>query len=114
MERCAPSPSCAQADQLRPLTDEGDYSYAMRQICGDRFVLVGDAARLKLLFTAFVIDERYRLDVLKLLQGDVYDEDEPAVLSRMRAIVAEVESNPSHLWHPFLGDLRADDLALTL
>jgi 1H-pyrrole-2-carbonyl-[peptidyl-carrier protein] chlorinase len=163
------------ADQLRPLRDEGDYSYAMRQICGDRFVLVGDAARfvdpifstgvsialnsarfaardilaaaeagdfsrmrfrqfeetmtrgvrnwyrfialyyrLNLLFTAFVIDDRYRLDVLKLLQGDVYDEDEPAVLSRMREIVAEVESNPQHIWHPFLGDLRADDLALTL
>jgi 1H-pyrrole-2-carbonyl-[peptidyl-carrier protein] chlorinase len=164
-----------RADQLRPLKDEGDYSYAMRQICGDRFVLVGDAARfvdpifstgvsialnsarfaahdiiaaaesgdfrrqsfdrfeetmtrgvrnwyrfialyyrLNLLFTAFVIDERYRLDVLKLLQGDVYDEDEPAVLSRMRAIVDEVESNPRHMWHPYLGDLRADDLALTL
>jgi FADH2 O2-dependent halogenase len=164
-----------QADQLRELKDEGDYSYAMRQICGDRFVLVGDAARfvdpifstgvsialnsarfaardivgaaaagdfrrasfrtfeetmtrgvrnwyrfialyyrLNVLFTAFVIDERYRLDVLKLLQGDVYDEDEPAVLSRMREIVSEVETNPQHIWHPFLGDLRADDLALTL
>jgi 1H-pyrrole-2-carbonyl-[peptidyl-carrier protein] chlorinase len=164
-----------EAEQLRPLKDEGDYSYAMKQICGDRFVLVGDAARfvdpifstgvsialnsarfaardiiaaaeandfsrerfktfeetmtrgvrnwyrfialyyrLNVLFTAFVIDERYRLDVLKLLQGDVYDEEEPAVLHRMREIVSEVESNPRHLWHPFLGDLRADDLALTL
>jgi FADH2 O2-dependent halogenase len=164
-----------KAEQLRPLKDEGDYSYAMRQICGDRFVLVGDAARfvdpifstgvsialnsarfsardilaaaevgdfsrerfetfettmtrgvrnwyrfislyyrLNLLFTAFVIDPRYRIDVLKLLQGDVYDEDEPAVLSRMREIVKEVEENPKHMWHPYLGDLRADDLALTL
>ena len=164
-----------EAEQLNPLKDEGDYSYAMKQICGDRFVLVGDAARfvdpifstgvsialnsarfaardiiaavaaedfsrerfktfeetmgrgvrnwyrfialyyrLNLLFTAFVIDERYRLDVLKLLQGDVYDEEEPAVLQRMRAIVTEVERNPNHMWHPFLGDLRADDLALTL
>lgn len=164
-----------ESDQLRPLKDEGDYSYAMKQICGDRFVLVGDAARfvdpifstgvsialnsarfaardiiaaaktgdfrresfktfettmtrgvrnwyrfialyyrLNVLFTAFVIDERYRLDVLKLLQGDVYDEEEPAVLSRMRAIVKEVEENPNHMWHPYLGDLRADDLALTL
>lgn len=164
-----------EAEQLRPLKDEGDYSYAMRQIAGDRFVLVGDAARfvdpifstgvsialnsarfasrdilaaaetgdfarerfqtfektmtrgvrnwyrfislyyrLNLLFTAFVIDERYRLDVLKLLQGDVYDEDEPAVLSRMREIVKQVEENPNHMWHPYLGDLRADDLALTL
>jgi flavin-dependent dehydrogenase len=34
-----------EAKQLRPLKDEGDYSYAMKQIRGDRFVLVGDAAR---------------------------------------------------------------------
>ncbi len=163
------------AQQLRPLNDEGDYSYAMRQIAGDRYVLVGDAARfvdpifstgvsialnsarfaardilaaadaddfsrqrfqtfettmtrgvrnwyrfialyyrLNVLFTAFVIDQRYRLDVLKLLQGDVYDEDEPPVLDRMRQIVKQVEDNPNHIWHPYLGELRADDLALTL
>lgn len=34
-----------EAKQLNPLKDEGDYSYAMKEICGDRFVLVGDAAR---------------------------------------------------------------------
>ena len=33
------------AKQVRPFKDEGDYSYAMTQICGDRFVLIGDAAR---------------------------------------------------------------------
>lgn len=157
------------ADQLRPLSDEGDYSYAMKQICGDNFVLIGDAARfvdpifstgvsialnsarfasrdilnaaetgdfsrksfqtyestlrrgtknwyefisvyyrLNLLFTAFVQDPRYRLDVLKLLQGDVYDDDEPAVLKRMKQIVHEVEQNENHLWHRYLGDLTAD------
>ena len=32
------------AQQLRPFKEEGDYSYAMKQICGDRFVLLGDAA----------------------------------------------------------------------
>src|SRR5258708_29418749 len=34
-----------KASQVRPFRDEGDYSYAMTQICGDRFVLVGDAGR---------------------------------------------------------------------
>src|SRR5579864_7845146 len=157
------------AEQLRPLSDEGDYSYAMKQICGDNFVLVGDAGRfvdpifstgvsialnsarfasrdilqaaetgdfsrksfqtfettlrrgtknwyefisvyyrLNLLFTAFVQDPRYRLDVLKLLQGDVYDEEEPTVLKRMKQIVREVEQNEHHLWHRYLGDLTAD------
>ena len=156
------------AQQTRPLTEEGDYSYAMKQICGDNFVLVGDAARfvdpifstgvsialnsarfacadilraaqtgdfskksfqtfetalrrgtknwyefisvyyrLNVLFTAFVQDERYRLDVVKLLQGDVYDEDEPNVLTIMKNIVSEVERNEKHIWHRYLGELTA-------
>lgn len=59
-------------------------------------------------FTAFVTDARYKLQVLKLLQGDVYDEDEPAVLTRMRNMVGEVERNPKHVWHDLLGDLTAN------
>ncbi len=157
------------AKQIRPLSDEGDYSYAMKQICGDDFVLVGDAARfvdpifstgvsialnsarfasadilqaaqtgnfrkesfltfettlrrgtknwyefisvyyrLNVLFTAFVQDERYRLDVVKLLQGDVYDEDEPKVLKLMKDIVSQVEQNEKHIWHRYLGELTAN------
>ncbi|MDN3259862.1 NAD(P)/FAD-dependent oxidoreductase [Streptomyces sp. CSDS2] len=157
-----------QADQVRPLKTEGDYSYAMRQIAGDNFLLVGDAARfvdpifssgvsvalnsarlaaadiiaaheagdfrkerfatfenkmrkavnnwyefisiyyrLNILFTAFVQDPRYRLDVLKMLQGDVYDDEEPKALAAMREVVAAVESDDTHLWRPFLGELKA-------
>jgi FADH2 O2-dependent halogenase len=155
--------------QVRPVKEEGDYSYAMRQIAGDRLVLVGDAGRfvdpifatgvsiamhsalfasqdvvraletgdfsrqafsnftaamgrgmknwynfitiyyrLNVLFTAFVNDPRYRLDMLKLLQGDVYDDDEPEVILKMREIVTAVEGNPKHPWHKLLGDLTAD------
>lgn len=158
--------------QLHPLADEGDYSYAMKQICGDNFVLVGDAARfvdpifstgvsialnssrfasadiiraaqtgkfckesfntyettlrrgtknwydfisvyyrLNALFTAFVQDERYRLDVLQLLQGDVYDDDNPPVLRKMQSIVSEVEQNPDHVWHRYLGELTGNAFA---
>jgi flavin-dependent dehydrogenase len=154
--------------QVRPFKAEGDYSYAMKQICGDRFILIGDAARfvdpifssgvsvalnsariacrdiiaahdagdytkgrfatyenklrravkywyefisiyyrLNVLFTAFVQDPRYRIDVLKMLQGDVYDGQEPKALQAMREVVATVEANPDHLWHPYLGTLRA-------
>jgi 1H-pyrrole-2-carbonyl-[peptidyl-carrier protein] chlorinase len=157
------------SQQVRPFREEGDYSYAMKQLAGDRLVLVGDAGRfvdpifstgvsialnssrfahkdilqaletgnfgreaysnfettirrgtknwynfisvyyrLNVLFTAFILDSRYRLDVLKLLQGDVYEEQEPPVLSRMRSIVAEVERNPKHVWHNLLGDLTAN------
>jgi flavin-dependent dehydrogenase len=161
--------SLEAAEQLRPLKSEGDYSYAMKQIAGDRIVLVGDAARfvdpifstgvsialnssrfasrdivtafetgdftrsafetfettirrgtrnwynfitvyyrLNVLFTAFIGDPRYRLDVLKLLQGDVYEDEEPPVLTRMRNIVRTVENNPDHIWHSLLGDLTAN------
>jgi FADH2 O2-dependent halogenase len=44
--------------------------------------------------------------VLKLLQGDVYDDQEPAALVAMREFVAAVENDPSHLWHPLLGTMK--------
>ncbi len=158
-----------QADQMHAFKDEGDYSYAMKQLCGDRFLMVGDAGRfvdpifstgvsialnssrfahkdilnaleknefsrenfatfentlrlgtknwydfitvyyrLNVLFTYFINDPRYRLDVLKLLQGDVYDEARPPVLEKMRQMVTEVEQNQKHPWHKLLGDLTAN------
>lgn len=158
-----------RATKVRPLAEEADYSYAMTQFTGDRYLLLGDAARfvdpifstgvsialnsarfasrdviaalaqggpsrrafetfeatmtrgvknwydfitvyyrLNVLFTHFVQSPAHRLDVLGLLQGDVYDEEPPAVLSLMRQKVAEVEQNPRHMWHRVLGDLTAD------
>ncbi len=158
-----------QARQIRPWREEGDYSYAMTQICGDGYALIGDAARfvdpifssgvsialnsarlaaadirrglergptlrrddfrefettmrrgtnhwyefislyyrLNVMFTYFVTDPRHRLQVLQLLQGDLYDEEEVPVLGRMRELATEVENNPKHLWHALLGDLTA-------
>ena len=157
-----------QSQRIRSFRPEGDYSYAMRSICGDRWLLIGDAARfvdpifssgvsvamnsarlasydiiaaaekgdfskkafdpferklrravrnwyefisiyyrLNILFTAFVADPRYRLDVLKMLQGDVYDDVEPVALTKMREITRQVEQRPDHLWHKHLGALRA-------
>lgn len=161
--------SLQAARQLRPITEEGDYSYAMKQICGDNFLLLGDAARfvdpifstgvsialnsarfasfdilraaehgdfskasfqtfeatlrrgvknwyefisvyyrLNVLFTAFISNERYRIDMVKLLQGDVYDEDEPPILKKMKDIVNQVEQNEKHIWHHHLGALTAN------
>jgi len=158
-----------KADRLRPFKDEGDYSYAMKQLAGDRFILIGDAGRfvdpifstgvsialnsarfahtdvlaalekndfsrqsfsnfentlrlgtknwydfisvyyrLNVLFTYFINEPKYRLDVLKLLQGDVYDDATPPVLEKMRNMVTEVEQNEKHPWHTLLGDLTAN------
>ena len=33
------------AEQVRPFSEEGDYSYAMNQITGDNWIMVGDAGR---------------------------------------------------------------------
>jgi FADH2 O2-dependent halogenase len=160
------------ATQVRPFTHEGDYSYAMKQIVGDRWLMVGDAGRfvdpifstgvsialnssrfahkdilkaletgrfeadtfseynrtirlgtnnwykfisvyyrLNALFTWFVQDPRYRVYVLKLLQGDVYEEEEPPVLKIMRDTVKQVEDNPNHLWHGLLNDMTAKAFA---
>jgi FADH2 O2-dependent halogenase len=67
--------------------------------------------RLNVLFTYFINDPRYRLDVLKLLQGDVYDDATPPVLDKMRKMVTEVEQNEKHPWHKLLGDLTANAFA---
>ncbi|AXK35374.1 NAD(P)/FAD-dependent oxidoreductase [Streptomyces armeniacus] len=161
-----------KTERVTPFKAEGDYSYAMQRICGDRFLLIGDAARfvdpifssgvsvalnsarlaardivaahkagdfrkarfaayedtlrravknwyefisiyyrLNVLFTAFVQDPRYRIDVLKMLQGDFYDGEEPVALKAMRDIVTTVENDPEHLWRPYLGTLRAPSAA---
>jgi len=63
---------------------------------------------LNVLFTYFVGDPRYRLDVLKLLQGDVYDDAAPPVLEKMKKMVSEVEQNVKHPWHKSLGDMTVD------
>jgi FADH2 O2-dependent halogenase len=157
---------------VRPYKDEGDYSYAMKQLCGDRFMLIGDAGRfvdpifstgvsialnsarfahrdvlgalerndfsrnsfstfettirrgtknwydfisvyyrLNVLFTYFINEPKYRLDVLKLLQGDVYDDAAPPVLREMKQLVTEVEQNEKHIWHKLLGDLTTNAFA---
>jgi 1H-pyrrole-2-carbonyl-[peptidyl-carrier protein] chlorinase len=168
-KRPAISDALRKADRIRPFKEEGDYSYSMKQIVGDGWLMVGDAGRfvdpifstgvsialnsarfahkdvlsalergdtsrasfaefestirrgtqnwydfitvyyrLNVLFTYFVRDPRYRLEVLKLLQGDVYDEKPPEVLTTMRTMVAEVEQDTAHPWHELLGDLTSN------
>lgn len=157
------------SQQMRPFKPEGDYSYAMTQITGDRFILIGDAARfvdpifstgvsialtsarlahrdvlkaletgdvsrssfetyeatirrgtknwydfisvyyrLNILFTWFINSRKHRLSVLKLLQGDVYDEEQPQVIAEMQQAVREIEGRPDHPWHGLLNTMTGD------
>ncbi|MFK4547021.1 hypothetical protein RKD29_006617 [Streptomyces tendae] len=46
-----------------------------------------------------------------MLQGAFYEDEEPKALAAMREIVEVVENDPTHLWHPYLGTLRAPGAA---
>ena len=85
--------------------DFATFEATMRRGTRNWYNFISVYYRLNVLFTAFVRDPRYRLDVLRLLQGDVYGEEEPPVLARMREIVHTVETTPEHVWHELLGDL---------
>ncbi|HEX9940959.1 MAG TPA: NAD(P)/FAD-dependent oxidoreductase [Thermoanaerobaculia bacterium] len=152
-----------KARQVRPFQEEGDYSYSMKRLSGDGFLLVGDAGRfvdpifssgvsialnsarlaskailgalasgdvseksfqafeaamrhgtstwykfitlfyrLNLLYTLFLRDPRHRPEVVRLLQGEVWDEVEPPVLAEMQRVVEAVERDPEHVWHHLL------------
>jgi FADH2 O2-dependent halogenase len=64
--------------------------------------------RLNVMFTYFLGKDEYRYDILKFLQGDVYDDKNPKLLQVMRKFVEGVENNPKHPLHDYLGDLTAN------
>jgi FADH2 O2-dependent halogenase len=82
------------------------YVGKLRRAVSNWYEFISIYYRLNILFTAFVQDPRYRVGVLKLLQGDVYDDEEPTALIAMREFLAAVEADPTHLWHSKLGNLR--------
>ncbi|MBP0456403.1 tryptophan 7-halogenase [Streptomyces bomunensis] len=102
---CADIIAAAEAGNFRAGRFER-YVSKLRRGVSTWYEFISIYYRLNILFTAFVQDPRYRIDVLKLLQGDVYDDEEPAALTAMREFVAAVEGDPGHLWHPLLGKLK--------
>ncbi len=61
--------------------------------------------RLLPLFTLFIQNPLYRMQVLRLLQGEVFDRTEAPVLDAMRDFIRAVESNEEHLMRPYLGNV---------
>jgi FADH2 O2-dependent halogenase len=61
------------------------------------------------LFTLF-IQSQYRVEVLRLLQGEVFDRQEVRVLDAMRRYIATVEKNENHLLREQLSDIPIDDI----
>jgi 1H-pyrrole-2-carbonyl-[peptidyl-carrier protein] chlorinase len=50
------------------------------------------------LFTHFIQSDKYRLQILRLLQGEVFERDEVPVLDEMRRFIEKVESAENHLF----------------
>lgn len=57
------------------------------------------------LFTYFIQSRKYRLQVLRLLQGDVFDRSEVTVLDEMRKFIETVENTENHLFKNQLSNI---------
>jgi len=62
------------------------------------------------LFTHFIQSKKYRIEVLRLLQGEVYDRKEVPVLAAMRQYIETVEKTENHLFRSKLTSIPIDDL----
>lgn len=64
--------------------------------------------RLIPLFTHFIRRDDFRLDIMQLLQGLVFDRGEVTVLDAMRHYIEAVEKSETHLLRPNLRDVPID------
>jgi FADH2 O2-dependent halogenase len=62
------------------------------------------------LFTHFIQSKNHRIEVLRLLQGEVYDRSEVPVLDAMRRYIATVEKSENHIMRSRLTSIPIDDL----
>jgi 1H-pyrrole-2-carbonyl-[peptidyl-carrier protein] chlorinase len=60
------------------------------------------------LFTYFIRSDKHRLEVLRLLQGEVFDRSEVPVLDAMREFIRKVEADDNHLFRKQLSDIPID------
>lgn len=60
------------------------------------------------LFTHFIQSKQHRLEVLRLLQGEVYDRKDAPVLEAMRQYIKTVENSENHLMKSRLTDIPID------
>ncbi len=58
--------------------------------------------KLPLLFTYYIQKPQYRLQMFRLLQGEVYEKDEVPVLAAMREYIETAEESDTHAYHTSL------------
>ncbi|PRP93394.1 hypothetical protein ENSA5_42930 [Enhygromyxa salina] len=81
------------------------YETTLRAGCNIWYEFICLYYRLLPLFTLFIQNDDYRMQILRLLQGEVFDRGEVTVLDAMRKFINAVESNDEHLMRPYLGDV---------
>lgn len=59
--------------------------------------------RLQVAITYFIVHSDHAALVKKLLNGELYDEKQDVLLTKIREIITSVENTPTHPWHPYLG-----------
>ena len=91
----------------------GRYHQRLKDACEVWYEFICMYYRLLPLFTLFVQDGRYRMQIFELLQGNVYDRGKVAVLDEMRRFIQAVENDKDHLMGPYLGNVQVVDVAHT-
>ena len=84
------------------------YETRMRGGVGVWYEFIRLYYKLLPLFTHFIQSKHHRLEVLRLLQGEVYDRKEVPVLDAMRRYIESVERSDSHLMRSRLTSISID------
>ena len=101
------------AEQIKVSFETGDFSrsaflpYEQRLRGGTDIWYEFICLYYKLLpiFTHFIASEEHRLQVLQLLQGEVYDRSEAPVLNAMKEFIEVIETSESHVFKDQLTDI---------
>ncbi|MDT7040802.1 NAD(P)/FAD-dependent oxidoreductase [Candidatus Nitronereus thalassa] len=106
------------SEQLRAAFKEDDFSQAFLKPYETKlrtgtevwYEFIRLYYKLLPLFTYFISSKRHRLQVLQLLQGEVYNREEVPVLQAMRSFIEQVEKSEHHSFKGALTDIPIDDL----
>jgi FADH2 O2-dependent halogenase len=104
------------SERIRMAFETGDFSEAMFQPYEDKlrggvniwYEFIRLYYKLLPLFTHFIQSKEHRIEVLRLLQGEVYDRADVPVLDAMRKYIRKVEESPDHLFRKHLSNIPVD------
>jgi FADH2 O2-dependent halogenase len=104
------------SERIRCAFETGDFSEAMfkpyeQKVRGGVniwYEFIRLYYKLLPLFTHFIQSKEHRLEVLRLLQGEVYDRKDVPVLDAMRTYIRKVENSDNHLFKSMLSNIPID------